>query len=347
MTIKFRPIWSFGGCWFAVLTFASMLGACTDSAEHAGASKLSLYNNPIVGQRADPWIHRTSDGRYYFTATVPEFNRIELRSADSLLGLENAVPKVIWRKHWRGPMSAHIWGPELHRIDGVWYIYFAAGSAEHPWKVRIYVLSNRADDPLVGEWIEEGRLQTEFDAYALDATTFEHRGQRYLIWSQKDPEDLRDASLYISAMASPTELRGPEVLLSEPEYAWEKNGIAVNLGPAVLIKHSRVFVTYSGSASDRRSAIGLLWAHADADLLNPESWHKSSEPVFFSSADMNRYGPGHSSFTVAEDGKTDILLYHNRQYREMRGDDPNRHTRARVIHWSDDGWPLFESSQPD
>jgi GH43 family beta-xylosidase len=32
--------------------------------------------NPIVEQRADPWVYKHTDGYYYFTASVPEYDRI-------------------------------------------------------------------------------------------------------------------------------------------------------------------------------------------------------------------------------------------------------------------------------
>ena len=35
--------------------------------------------NPLVRQRADPHITYHRDGWYYFTATVPEYDRLELR----------------------------------------------------------------------------------------------------------------------------------------------------------------------------------------------------------------------------------------------------------------------------
>jgi glycosyl hydrolase family 43 len=57
-----------------------------------------------------------------------------------------------------------------------------------------------------------------------------------------------------------------------------------------------------------------------------------------------RYGPGHNSFTVAEDGVTDVLVYHARDYRDITGDplyDPNRHTRVQRLYWHPDGTPLF------
>ncbi|MDA5483519.1 alpha-N-arabinofuranosidase, partial [Yersinia intermedia] len=37
------------------------------------------YPNPLIEQRADPFIYRHTDGYYYFTASVPEYDRLELR----------------------------------------------------------------------------------------------------------------------------------------------------------------------------------------------------------------------------------------------------------------------------
>lgn len=59
------------------------------------------YRNPLAGQRADPHITRHTDGRYYFTATVPAYDRIVLRSSHTLNGLATAEESVIWsrRRH--------------------------------------------------------------------------------------------------------------------------------------------------------------------------------------------------------------------------------------------------------
>ena len=109
-------------------------------------------DNPIVLQRADPWIHRNAEtGCYTFIGTAPEFDRIEIRQACRLNDLKLAEPVVVWRMRENGPMSANIWAPELHRIDGVWYIYFAAGDVDKRFSIRMYVLSNQNDDPATGD----------------------------------------------------------------------------------------------------------------------------------------------------------------------------------------------------
>ena len=61
-------------------------------------------------------------------------------------------------------------------------------------------------------------------------------------------------------------------------------------------------------------------------------------------------GPGHNSFTTTTNDKYDLIVYHARSYKKIKGDplnDPNRHTRVQVLHWNDDGTPDFGVPVPD
>ncbi|GAB3818964.1 glycoside hydrolase family 43 protein [Pontibacter rugosus] len=308
------------------------------------------FNNPIALQRADPHVWKAADDTYYFIATVPEYDRIEIRKSKTINGIKEAKPVVVWNKHEEGPMGQHIWAPELHHINGKWYIYFAAASTEDKWAIRKYALSNASEDPTTGAWKEEGEIVSNRNEFTLDATTFVHKGQRYMIWVDRASNKEVNTGLYIAKMTSPTTLDDKQVVISQPEYAWERQGHNVNEAPAVLIRNGKVFVTFSASATDANYAIGLIWADENADFLNPESWNKLPEPVFYSNPELKRFGPGHNSFTVAEDGKTDIMIYHARDYKDINGEplyDPNRHTRARVLHWTKDGMPDFGQNLND
>jgi GH43 family beta-xylosidase len=111
-----------------------------------------------------------------------------------------------------------------------------------------------------------------------------------------------------------------------------------------MIRQGRVFLSYSASATDENYCMGLLHAPEDADLLDVRSWSKSKDPVFKTCREHNVFGPGHNSFTVAEDGATDVLVYHARNYTEITGDplwDPNRHTYVKPLKWDDRGFPVF------
>lgn len=313
-------------------------------------SQTSEFNNPIAEQRADPWVYKTEDGIYYLTATIPEYDRIVIRKANSINGLKDAREKELWHKHETGVMGHHIWAPELHKIDGKWYIYFAAGEAENIWNIRIWVLSNPSQDPMEGEWKEEGRIKTKIESFSLDATTFEHKGRRYLIWAQNVRGGEHGTALVLSEMKDPTTLIGPEVILSEPEFNWERMKYNVNEGAAVIKRNGKIFVTYSASATNHNYCMGLLWIDEADDMLDVSNWHKSPGPVFYTNEDLKRFGPGHNSFTTAEDGKTVVMFYHARDYKEIQGhelSDPNRATRARVVNWTDSGFPDFMQNEGD
>lgn len=303
---------------------------------------------PIILQRADPWIYKHTDGYYYFTASVPEYDRIEIRRSKMINGLAEEAGVTIWRKHEEGMLSANIWAPEIHYIDGKWYIYFAAARTtetnEGLFDHRIFVLENEAENPLEGNWIEKGQLKTNWESFALDCTTFEHRGIRYLVWAQKDPNIYGNSNLYIAKMSNPWTIEGKQVMIAEPEYYWEKIGFLVNEGPAVINRNGKIFISYSASATDYNYCMGVLIADENSDLLNKDSWHKSEKPVLKTDNEKEIFGPGHSCFTVSEDGETDMLVYHARNYKEIVGDplyDPNRHTFIKKLMYDEEGNLIF------
>ncbi|HVU15920.1 MAG TPA: glycoside hydrolase family 43 protein [Candidatus Didemnitutus sp.] len=308
---------------------------------------------PLILQRADPCIRR-HDGWYYFTASVPEYDRIELRRSRTIAGLRDAATRDVWRKSATGPTSALIWAPEIHHHFGAWWIYFAAAPSQEIkdalFQHRMYAIGNPSANPLEGSWSPPVRVDSGLDSFSLDATTFAHRGAHYYVWAQKDPAIAGNSNLYIARLATATTLATPPVRLSIPEFDWEIRGFRVNEGPAVLIRHGKVFLSYSASATDENYCLGLLQARDDADLLDPQSWRRSSQPVFRSDFENKVYGPGHNSFTVAEDGSTDLLVFHARTYTEIVGDplwDPNRHTYVKTLRWDQDGQPVFgKPSEP-
>jgi len=315
----------------------------------AASAAEPTYPNPLIRQRADPFIVKHTDGYYYFTASVPTYDRIELRRSRTIGGLATAKPVDVWHKHAKGAMGGYIWAPELHYLDGRWYIYFAAGAAEEKFRIRTYALVNDSPNPLEGHWREAGQIKMDWESFTLDATVFDHAGKRYMCWAQMDPKFGPNTSLFIAQMKDPLTLISPQVCISQPTLPWERIGYKVNEGPAFLAHGDKVFITYSASATDANYCMGMLTADASADLVNPASWHKSPEPVLTSKDHPHEFGPGHNSFTVAEDGKTDLIVYHARSYEKIKGDplfDPNRDTRVRAIAWTADGMPDFRGKNP-
>ncbi|WP_143316213.1 family 43 glycosylhydrolase [Clostridium sp. HBUAS56017] len=314
------------------------------------------YSNPLIEQRADPYIYKHSDGYYYFTATVPEYDKIVLRRAKTIEGLKDAEEVTIWTKHATGEMGSHIWAPELHYIDGRWYMYFAAGAAEDVWAIKPYVLECNGDNPIDGTWTEKGVVQkaTEnnsvvnaFSNFSLDATTFEINGQRYLVWAQKDSAG--NSNLYMDKMVNPYTIEGNPILLTKPEYGWETIRFNVNEGPTVINRNGKVIIAFSAAGTGSEYCVGMLTADENSNLMDKNAWTKTQYPIL-TTEDLNReYGPGHCTFTVDEKGN-DILVYHARSYAEINGDplnDPNRSTRILRVHWNSDGTPNLRMSNKD
>lgn len=312
--------------------------------------KITEYNEPFIRNRADPYVYRYTDGTYYFTASVPEYDRIILRRSKTIKGLQEAEEYTVWKKHESGIMSCNIWAPELHFISGKWYIYFAAGERDNMWKIRPFVLECASNDPITGPWIELGKMKSvdedefSFHSFSLDGTVFEHKGSYYYIWAEKVGVGKMISNLYIARMENPYTLKTAQVLLSSPDYEWEREDFWVNEGPAIIKKNGRIYLTYSASGTGACYCMGMLYANENGNLLDPLSWNKLRNPIVCTDKEKGIYGPGHNSFTVSENGK-DIMVFHGRQYNEIEGDslfDPNRHTMLMTLKWDKDGMPAFE-----
>ena len=308
-----------------------------------------MYNEVWIQKRADPYVYKHTDGTYYFTASLPDYDGIALRKADKLFDIKDAPEKMIWKKHDKGIMSFHVWAPELHFIFGKWYIYFAAGDVDDIWAIRPYVLECRGDDPFNDEWIEKGMMQCSdedpfsFRAFSLDGTVLENHGEYYFIWAEKVGVGKQISNLYIAKMESATKLSTVQVLLTTPDYDWERVGFWVNEGPAFIKHDGKIYMTYSASETGVAYCIGMLSADENDDLLDPKSWTKRRMPVLKTSEELKIYGPGHNSFTVNDEGEP-VMIYHARTEAEIVGNplyNPNRHAMVMKVKWNESGEPEF------
>ncbi len=311
---------------------------------------LTEYNEPFIIQRADPYVVKAEDGSYYFTASVPAYNKIILRHSKTLLGLADAEEVTIWEAHTQGPMGNHIWAPEMHFVFGKWYIYFAAGDYEDKWKIRPYVLECTGMDPINDAWVEKGRMQPadedefSFRSFSLDGTIFENKGDYYYVWAEKVGVGKMISNLYIARMESATKLSTVQVLLTTPDYDWERIGFWVAEGPATVKRGGKIYLTYSASATGACYCMGMLSIDETADMLDPQMWKKERYPVVKTDVEKGIYGPGHNSFTKDEEGN-DICVFHARTYEEIVGDplyDPNRHAMLMKVDWDEDDKPVFQ-----
>lgn len=314
-----------------------LISALTGGMANAQNGNSGALTNPLLPSGADPWIV-WKDGSYYYTHTVGD--RISLWKTQRVQDLKSVTPITVWTPPVTGPNSKSIWAPELHFLDGKWYLYYTATDKNNDSDATryVFVLENDAPDPTGGTWIDRGKVNTNHSG--LDGSVFEHRGTRYFVYSAYvGPQSV----LVISKMKTPWKLEGEQVIIAKPTAYWEKfGGREILEGPQFLAGPAdKIFLVYSASACwADEYALGMLTAHSKADLLKAASWSKAPNPVFQQAPHNNVYASGHNSFFAAPDGKERWILYHANTG-PGQGCDHRRSPRAQRFSWKADGTPDF------
>jgi GH43 family beta-xylosidase len=306
------------------------------------------FRNPVLRVGPDPWVI-FHDGFYYEMNTTG-FNLV-IRKTRDITELQRAERKVVWRPPPEGPYSRDLWAPELHIVQGKWFIYFAADDGNNDTH-RLWVLENDSSDPLSEGWYMKGQLKDRRDRWAIDPTVFEDQSKLYVVWSGRKRSQLPSQSLFIAEMSNPWTIVGTGTLIAAPKLSWERaendNPAYVGTleGPEILKHDGRVFLIYSGGGcwSDGYS-LGMLTAQEGSNLIDPKSWKKWPAPVFSGSPEAHAYGTGHNGFFKSPDGTQDWIIYH-------ANPDPNQgcanHRSARIqpFTWGTDGSPSFGRPAP-
>lgn len=304
------------------------------------------FVNPLLPSGADPYTFY-KDGYYYYTHTVG--SRLVLWKTKSIVDLKDAERKVVWTPPPNTMYSKEIWAPQIHFIQGKWYMYFAADDGNN-YNHRMYVIENASPDPMQGEWVFKGKVADATDKWAIDADVFEHKGSLYMIWSGWEGDVNGQQNIYIARMKNPWTIETERVKISSPHYSWEKYGtlrgenpsqVYVNEGPQYLKHKNKIFIIYSASGCwTDHYTLGMLSIDEELDLLNAANWNKHPDPVFKAAPENGVYAPGHNSFFKSPNGKEDWILYHANS-QPGQGCGGQRSPRAQKFTWNEDGTPNF------
>ena len=306
------------------------------------ASSATTFTNPLLQSGPDPWIVQ-KDSLYYYTHTLG--NRIAIWKTPKVSELKSASQQTVWTAPSTGSNSKNVWAPELHFLNGKWYLYYTAGATTNLSTQRLFVIENASADPLSANWVEKGQIGNPAeDFFSIDATVFTYNGNDYLIWSGHESATDNTQRLYIARMLNPWTLATPRSLISSPEFSWEKAGEppAVNEGPVILKSAAgKIFLIYSASGcwTDDYS-LGMLTLKDSGDPLVAADWTKTPTPVFSKNVSGSVFGPGHNSFFKSKDGTEDWILYHANSA-SGRGCTDARAPRMQEFTWNTNGTPNF------
>ena len=276
----------------------------------------------------DPWV-TLHDGHYHHIES--QNGAIVLHRAKRWQDLEGDTGQVVWRAPATGPNSRDVWAPELHRSGICWCIFFAADDGDNE-NHRMWVLHSKGPEPS-GPY--EGPFLVNTPRWAIDATVLDWNNMRYLVWSGWPGDSDGQQNLYIAAMNDLSTIDTPAVLLTQPTESWERAGMPICEGPAVLKRGDRLFVVYAAGGSwTADHCLGLL-EFQGKDPLDPKAWKKFG-PVMKRSEHL--FGPGHPSFVNPSIGKTWMFYNIKTKTEDGWGD---RRVRAKEILWTPEGWPIF------
>lgn len=343
-----------------VALFVAFLGLA-----FAQTNSSATFMNPIVPSGADPWMIRHG-GMYYLIYTTTD--NITMWRSPSLTEWDNAEMKATFVPPKGEDYSTDLWAPELHQIEGKWYIIFTAdpNSDTPPKEIdmlctfdcpavnhRMYVLEGSTSDPWTSNYTLKSQLNT-YDQFAIDGTYFQHSTGLYHIYSCWYSAYVSwPANLCITKMSNPWTVESnvtERQILSVPSNPWEKTPygrsenvrLSSNEGPQQLNnpQTGQQFVIYSAARSDNRNyCLGQLELVGE-DPMNVQDWRKNNEGcVFYQNALEKAYGVGHASFTTSSDGKEDWIIYHG-MVNPFNGWSA-RSIRAQKFTWNSDGTPNF------
>jgi len=256
--------------------------------------------NPINDEGDDPDVVE-HNGTYYYCWSGG--NGVYVSKADSLDKISKSGGVKVYTAPSGTMYSSEYWAPELHYLDGNWYIYVAADDG-NDINHRMYVLKGTSQDP-TRPFKMVGKISDPSDKWAIDGTVVFIKNEMYFVWSGwSGDNDFGNQKIYIAHMSDPTAIDGKRVQLSAHENSWEGG---VNEGPYALYANDTVYIVYSANGSWSDDYCLAYLKFTGTTPLRASSWEKSGSPIL--SKSTTAYGPGHASIVQLADGSY-WLVYH-------------------------------------
>ena len=299
------------------------------------------YKNPLSREldTADPCIvYNERDGYYYGIYTG--HTMLVMHRAKKLRDMfSSSESKVIYEPCDEDGTYGFLWAPEIHIIDGVWYIYTSTHEKDTKGHKHVIVLKAKGDDPFLGFDIF-GHINPEL--LAIDPTVYQDKknGKLYLCASA-----VLDGmqKLIIQELSDPKTPVGDWHVIAEPTYPWEKvypydgTWAPINEGAYFVESGERLFIVYSGNGCWSDDYVMGIMELCGDDILSPDSWVKCDNP--FMTKGNGNVGPGHATFFKSPD-KSELWICHHclhesdPEFREMP-----RHCHVQRVFFDEYGFP--------
>ena len=299
------------------------------------------FKNPLF-QGTDPWITYDNGTYYYLEDGCAVGMDICMKTSSTLTGIASAPFVNLFTAPSTGPNSAEVWAPELHKVNGIWYIYYAADDGDNN-DHRLFVLQSTTSSPLgpyemADTGATNGQIIESTGNWAIDPDVFTAAdGNLYLTWScTNSAQAVEPQNICIARMLDALHTTGNTVVISVPDHAWEQRGGSINEGPVGFVRNGATYITYSASATFVVDAycVGLLKT-TSMNILDPGPWTKDG-PIFDAHG-SSTYGPGSVVFVQSPDGTETWNVYHG--WDDLQGN--SKSIRMQKLYWGSDGTPVL------
>lgn len=205
----------------------------------------SAFTNPIRNPGADPAIVVAS-GTYYLTTTGA--TKIAITRSSTIGGLLNGETKTVWTD--TDPRrNADMWAPEMHQIDGIWYMFYSANGingkrchvlkgcdAVGPYDCEYTYLADLT--PPAGFQGGPNKDETE----SIDGSYLEIGSRRYHLVSALDPDGI--SAIQITELNTADWTTSGWNIIAQADQPWERDQVALVEGPHVSVAYPNKKIEY-------------------------------------------------------------------------------------------------------
>lgn len=319
-----------------------------DSFKYVHTENESGYKNPLSSEldTPDPCIvYNENDGYYYGIHTG--HTKLTMHRARCLRDMFSASESsVIYEPRDEDGTYGFFWAPEIHIINGVWYIYTSTHEKDTKGHKHVIVLKAKSEQPLDGFELF-GHINPEL--LAIDPTIYQDKkhGKLYLCSSAVIG---RKQKLIIQQLSDPATPVGEWQVIAEPVYDWEMlypyddTWGQINEGAYFIESKDRLFIVYSGNGCWSDDYVMGILEFVGDDILSPDSWKKYEKP--FMTKGNGNFGPGHATFFKSPDGSELWICHHclhesNPEFVQM-----HRHCHVQKVFFDESGFPHADMPLP-
>lgn len=297
-----------------------------------------FFSNPInLSQIGDPYIIKSSDGKYFCYPTSDANNGYKVWVSEDLITWEKQSENV-YTKSKTSWAKGDFWAPEVYEWDDKFYMYYTARWKENN-SLRIGLAIS--DSPY-GPFIDvENEPLFDLGYAAIDANVLiDDDKKAYLYFSKDCSENIyqghNESHIYGVLLSDDRKsIVGEPVLLAKPEQSWELQSGSWhwNEGPYVLKHDSTYYLMYSANFySDSTYSLGYAVSNEPLG-----TFIKSEQnPILYTQKDWKDIsGPGHHSVVLSPGGTDLYVAYHTHAVPAIGG--ANRQLNLDVMGFRDDG----------